>query len=85
MLLNSLGPSLKHRRKGRENSLLRSFSAGLLDGNPGPCLRRLRLLTFELSCKNILKRIGNIQNVFIETKLSKHTASSNVLVQQTTY
>lgn len=86
-LLSSLGPSLKHRRKGRGNGLLRSFFSRpcVLDGKPGPCLRRLRWLTVRLSCKKVLRHRGNIQNSFTEAKLSKHTVSWTVTVQQTIY
>lgn len=84
MPLSSLGPCLKHRRKGREDGLLRSLFSRppVLGGTPGPCLSRPRWLTFKLSCKNVLKHLGNIQNLFMETKLSKHTVLWNVLVQQ---
>lgn len=74
-MLSSPDPSLKHGREGGggENRLPRSFfsRAPLLDWKPWPCSSRLRLHTFRLSHKNVLKHIGKMQNLFIKTKLSK--------------
>lgn len=78
-LLSSLDPSLKHRREGRENCLPGSFlnSPPVLDWKPRPRSRRLKLLTFRCSHKNVLKHIGNIQ-IIHKHQAFQNTASWNV-------